>query len=195
MKPLPEIVGRHHPDLNEVFFTDVEVPASQLVGQLNNGWAMANGSLAHERGMVWLGAVMGLQEGRCAPARDAPGRLAKLGPSERGRARRSDRALVRRRAGRALPRLPRLREAGARRQRARAGADEADGSEARQRLALVGRRARGRARSRRLAADGPFTEWTWLEHYFVTFGGTISAGTSEIQRNIIAEKVLGLPRG
>ena len=39
------------------------------------------------------------------------------------------------------------------------------------------------------------SDWTWIERYFVAFGGTISAGSSEIQRNIIAEKVLGLPRG
>jgi hypothetical protein len=36
---------------------------------------------------------------------------------------------------------------------------------------------------------------TWAEAWFHTFGGTISAGSSEVQRNIIAEKVLGLPRG
>jgi alkylation response protein AidB-like acyl-CoA dehydrogenase len=39
------------------------------------------------------------------------------------------------------------------------------------------------------------TDIPWLERYFRTFGGTISAGSSEIQRNIVAEKVLGLPRG
>ena len=83
VKPLPEIVGRHHPDLNEVFFTGVEVPASQLVGQLGNGWAMANGSLAHERGMVWLTAVLGLQEAAARLLARAPRRLAKLGASER----------------------------------------------------------------------------------------------------------------
>ena len=35
---------------------------------------------------------------------------------------------------------------------------------------------------------------TWIERYFRTFGATIAAGSSEIQRNIIAERVLGLPR-
>jgi hypothetical protein len=44
--------------------------------------------------------------------------------------------------------------------------------------------------------DFSYTEraGSWYETYFHTFGGTISAGSSEIQRNIIAEKVLGLPR-
>ena len=38
-------------------------------------------------------------------------------------------------------------------------------------------------------------ECSWIERYFLSFGMTISAGSSEIQRNIIAERVLGLPRG
>jgi alkylation response protein AidB-like acyl-CoA dehydrogenase len=34
----------------------------------------------------------------------------------------------------------------------------------------------------------------WSKRYLQTYGGTISAGASEIQRNIIAQRVLGLPR-
>ena len=61
VRPLKEIVSPEFPDLNEVFLDDVMVPASNLVGELNDGWRMANGSLAHERSMVWLGSIMGIE--------------------------------------------------------------------------------------------------------------------------------------
>jgi len=195
VKPLPEIVGRHHPDLNEVFFTEVEVPASQLVGKLNDGWAMANGSLAHERGMVWLGSVMGLQAAAARLLAEAPRWLARMEATER--------ALSVDRIVRCYGDAQAARCLGYRGfAKGVAGGTAPEqalmklmSSEARQRLALVAHELRG---ARGLDASpqlGPFSEWTPLEQYFVTFGGTISAGSSEIQRNIIAEKVLGLPRG
>ena len=74
-------------------------------------------------------------------------------------------------------------------------------SEVRQRVSLVAAELQGAdalevgtvALDGHLAIDEP--QGTWLEQYFQSFANTISAGTSEIQRNIIAERVLGLPRG
>ncbi len=54
-RPFPSICGVDDLDFNEVFFTDVRVPAENLVGPLNGGWGVANGSLGHERTMMWLG--------------------------------------------------------------------------------------------------------------------------------------------
>ena len=39
-------------EFNEVFFTDVRVPADQIVGQRGEGWMVANATLTHERGML-----------------------------------------------------------------------------------------------------------------------------------------------
>src|SRR4051812_46718307 len=49
-------------DFNEVFFTDVRVPAENLVGPLNGGWGVASGSLGHERNMLWLSYADRLQD-------------------------------------------------------------------------------------------------------------------------------------
>ncbi|MBO0884530.1 MAG: acyl-CoA dehydrogenase family protein, partial [Mycobacterium sp.] len=54
-RPFPSICSADDLDFNEVFFTDVRVPAENLVGPLNKGWRVANGSLGHERTMMWLG--------------------------------------------------------------------------------------------------------------------------------------------
>jgi alkylation response protein AidB-like acyl-CoA dehydrogenase len=195
VKPLPEIVGRVHPDLNEVFFTDVEVPASQLVGQLNNGWAMAAGSLAHERGMVWLGSVMNLQEGAARLVAEAPAWLARMGELERAAS--IDgivRSWVDAQAARCLGyrAFAKLIAGGSAPEQALM---KLMSSEARQRLALTAHELRGASGLDATPQAGPWFEWSPFEQYLVTFGGTISAGSSEIQRNIIAERVLGLPRG
>ena len=42
--------------------------------------------------------------------------------------------------------------------------------------------------------DGPSTN-RWSHGFFMSFANTIAGGSSEIQRNIIAQRVLGLPRG
>ena len=98
---------------------------TNLVGELNNGWAMANGSLAHERGMVWVERGDGPRGGaRAAARRRTVARSTRLTADRAGRGRRPDRAAGHRHHGRPVPRLPRVRQAGPGRHRARAGADE-----------------------------------------------------------------------
>src|SRR5205823_304106 len=59
IRPLRHITGSA--DFAEVFFTDVEVPRQNLVGDMNDGWRITMGSLAHERGGLWVQAVAGVE--------------------------------------------------------------------------------------------------------------------------------------
>jgi alkylation response protein AidB-like acyl-CoA dehydrogenase len=171
-----------------VFFSDVVVPKENLVGEMNNGWAMASGSLAHERGMVWLSSVLHLEEGLTKLLAEAPDHLAKLGTQERAVV--TDRIMssyVDATAARALGYrgFAKLVRGGSAPEQALM---KAFCSESQRRMNLV---------AAEMTADHAVDigDWSWIERYYGTFGGTSSAGSSEIQRNIIAEKVLGLPRG
>ncbi len=200
VRPLPEIIRPEHPDLNEVFLSDVVVPASNLVGELNNGWAMANGSLAHERGMVWVSAVMGLEEALEQLLHDAPALTARMGDAERAIA--VDRIVqlaIDTTAARCLGYrgFAKLARGGSAPEQALM---KVYASEARQRVALVAAEIQG-ANALEVGTIDPDghqsidePQGTWLEQYFHSFANTISAGASEIQRNILAERVLGLPR-
>ena len=200
VRPLPEIIHPEHPDLNEVFLSDVVVPAENLVGELNNGWAMANGSLAHERGMVWVSAVMGLEEAMEKLLHDAPRLTERMTDAERAVAVDQivrlaiDTAAARCLGYRGFAKLARGGSA------PEQALMKVFASEARQRVALVAAEIQGAdaVEVGTVDMDGHQSidepQGTWLEQYFHSFANTISAGASEIQRNIIAERVLGLPR-
>jgi alkylation response protein AidB-like acyl-CoA dehydrogenase len=72
------------------------------------------------------------------------------------------------------------------------------GSEVAQRAARVATEAQGvdalEVEFRGMVEDESEGEMPWMRRYLQSFGATISAGASEIQRNIIAQRVLGLPR-
>jgi alkylation response protein AidB-like acyl-CoA dehydrogenase len=194
VRPLEEIVGRERPDLNEVFFTDVVVPADNLVGTLNNGWAMAGGSLTHERGMVWLDTVLSLEKTVHRALSEAPAALARLQPGQRPLvADQLVQSYVDSVAARCLGYrgFAKLVRGGTAPEQALM---KLFSSESNQRLALA---AAEMGADLAMDMDESFGEsdGAWIEWYFRTFGMTISAGSSEIQRNIVAEKVLGLPRG
>jgi alkylation response protein AidB-like acyl-CoA dehydrogenase len=194
VRPLPSIVEPRQPDLTEVFFDDVVVPMANLVGTMNNGWAMAGGSLAHERGMVWLQSVLALEEGVQRVLDVAPALLERMPNAERAVV--TDRVVnsyVDSVAARALG-----YRAFAKLVRGGTAPEQAlmkmFCTEAERRLNLVASEMSGDHALDALGGLSRYEGGSWTERYFLVFGSTISAGSSEIQRNIIATQVLGLPR-
>ncbi|MBW8486384.1 acyl-CoA dehydrogenase family protein [Actinomadura parmotrematis] len=181
-RPFGSITAPDDLDFNEVFFTDVRVPRANLVGDLNGGWKVAHGSLGHERMMLWLTFAEWMEN----VVRDAPAReewYATL--------------LMDLQALRLLGR----RQLAGDRDPAELSVLKLLGSEALQSASLHALEAQGAEALLHPAVTGPYNHMTletftasWFERYARTFGATIAGGTSEIQRNIIAERILGLPR-
>jgi alkylation response protein AidB-like acyl-CoA dehydrogenase len=199
VRPLPELTDRHHVDFNEVFFDGVVVPRDHLVGPLHQGWAISTGSLAHERGMMWLAAAARLDdmlEGLVALARESgpDGRRIGEGPTFRDAVAglyvdaqamwfMGYRGFAKFARGQASPEHSVLKLFGSEvAQRAARVASEAQGVDA------LDDEFQGRI------FDASHGRAPWARQYLQSFGATISAGASEIQRNIIAQRVLGLPR-
>jgi alkylation response protein AidB-like acyl-CoA dehydrogenase len=194
-RPFGSVIGPDDVDFNEVFFDDVVVPAENLVGELNEGWRVATGSLGHERAMLWLG-----DSDQLDGVIDAGGRALVEFALD-------DDPVVRDWYGRLIVDAHALRLLGYRAlAKTRKGLDPTEQSI----LKLFGSEAVQAANLNVLESLGShgfdtfepsperlgsrFELDNWFDRYLGTFSNTIAGGTSQIQRNIIAERILGLPR-
>jgi alkylation response protein AidB-like acyl-CoA dehydrogenase len=191
VRPLVQMTGTH--EFNEVFFTDVRVPAANVVGAVDDGWRLAKVTLGNERvslsgeGALW---------GRGPTAQDVVDLVRAHGGTDDVLLRQRLAALY---SESEVLRLIRMRTLAARLR----GLEP--GPEASVRKALADEHgqhvmelAKELAGTYGMLADrGPYGEADatgWNYGYLYARALTIGGGTSEVQRNVIGERVLGLPR-
>ena len=195
VRPLKQINGEE--DFNELFLEDVRVPRANVIGTINGGWDITITTLMHERQTLTFS--------RQLQSRNALADLLKLARTWRinGTIATQD-PLIRQQLAQACIESAVMKYSAYRglTKTLRGGAPGPEGSieklfwsEMYQRmlengLSMLGPYAQLVKGCARVPDDG---QWPHLMLY--SRGRTIAAGSSEIQRNIIAERVLGLPRG
>jgi alkylation response protein AidB-like acyl-CoA dehydrogenase len=188
VRPMPDVTGS--PLASQVYFKDVRVPAANLVGEENQGWYIATTTLNFERA-AQMGSIVGL--------RRAVEELARLHAERRGpdggatlfRRELADRMIevqvARMMAHRIVTMLERGQEPVY-----QASMMKTFLAETTQRVAQTGMRILGLSAALR-DERGPAV--TWVQRLYVaSLALTIGMGTSEVLRNVIATRGLGLPR-
>ena len=188
VRPLRHING--DAEFAEVFFNDAVVPLKNVIGELNQGWRITMGSLAHERGGLWIGGVNICQRA----INHIILMIKRLGLDQD--------PVIRRRVAELYSQVRGLRALGY-----KGFASFAQGSSAPEHSFMKVATTELSQTLYELAMDlhgaslavaepeGPQQGSRWQENFFTSLAATIGGGTSEIQRNIIATRVLGLPKG
>ncbi|MEV0147696.1 MULTISPECIES: acyl-CoA dehydrogenase family protein [unclassified Nonomuraea] len=180
VRPIVQMTGTS--EFNEVFFDGATTDAANVVGAPGDGWRVAMATLAHERGASTLGQQIGFRR-----------ELAKVIETARRTGAAED-PVLRDRLVRAWLELRIMRLNALRTMRPDPGPEASIGklywSEWHRRLGELAQAVQGRAGL--VARDGELDDLQRL--YLFSRADTIYAGSSEIQRNIIAERTLGLPR-
>jgi alkylation response protein AidB-like acyl-CoA dehydrogenase len=181
VRPLVQITG--DAEFCEIFFKDVRVPKSQVLGDPGNGWAVAMTTLLHERGTLGM-----------ALATRAQITAAELAEYARKLGRGSD-PIVRQKIAQHTIEARALQLNGYRAVTAvkRSGIPGPEGSI----LKLMWSELNQRMTETAVDIAGPagqVGEGEWIYQFLRSRANTIEAGTSEVLRNILAERVLGLPR-
>jgi alkylation response protein AidB-like acyl-CoA dehydrogenase len=182
VRPLVQITGEA--EFNEVFLDEVFVPDDQLVGELDNGWAVANTTLAHERGTNFPFKEQVVHEIHLADLFSEAAQRGSLDePAVADHLAQAfvELALLRLHNWRTLSRLARGDEPGAESSVVKLAWTDMTQHLSDAALEVMGSHA---------ALEGRWPrQWLWSK------AASIAGGTSEVQRTIIAERLLGLPRG
>ena len=203
VRPLKQLTGGA--EFNEVFFTNVVMPAENLVGDLHAGWRIAQTTLSYERGGNALSRVTNHQtrfarlievvsalERNGTPAIDDPLVRQKLGHIY------AEIEVLRYEALRILSRLEKGQRPGPESSIAKLHYSELDKriqETTQEILGPYGQLIEGEPDELALEPGAKFGDpGSWAFAFARSRGGTIAAGTSEIQKNILGERVLGLPK-
>lgn len=189
VRPLRQMSGDS--GFNEVFFSNVRVPASRVLGEVDKGWTTAITALMNERANLGAGIQVIFK-------RQLEALVARSRTVERNGRPASEDPLVRQKLAQAYLELEilRLNTNRALTSLSKSGVPGAEGSIQKLYWSEMNQRTQQYAQE----ILGPygqlkdFDKGMWEYGYLRTRGNTIEAGTSEIQRNIIAERVLGLPK-
>jgi alkylation response protein AidB-like acyl-CoA dehydrogenase len=177
VRPLRQITGEA--EFNEIFFTDVQVPRENLLGEIGGGWQVAMTTLLHERGTLGF-ALTGVLDSQVQ-------RLISL-----AKERAADDPIIRDRVAQEWIELQALKLTNYRSLTTlmQTGIPGPEGSGSKLHWSEQNQRLT------KLAMEilGGEDDGYWGYQQLRSRGNTIEAGTSEILRNIIAERVLGLPR-
>jgi alkylation response protein AidB-like acyl-CoA dehydrogenase len=182
----------------EVFLTDVEVPVTDLVGEENDGWKIAQSTLSAERGLAQLelsermAAAMSMVEALIRERR-SDGRSAIDDDSVREQfvTLQTEVVLFRRLCKKMVEDLVRRGGTGP-----ESSIVKVFYSELLQRMMAFGVSLAG-LDTHRLTfkpVSAGYESGRWMLDYIDSFGWVIAGGTNEIQRSLIGERVLGLPR-
>jgi alkylation response protein AidB-like acyl-CoA dehydrogenase len=183
VRPLRQITGES--EFGEVFFEDARVPRANLVGQIGEGWRIAMTVLMYERGAASLGHAERFGQ-------DIDALAATL--KEQGRLTGGARILVENEVMRANGIRTLANFADGKVPGAESSIEKVYWSEFDRRFRETAIELLGPGGQLLRTSPGARPEVDWAREFFWARAGTIYAGSSEVQRNIIAKRVLGLPQ-
>jgi alkylation response protein AidB-like acyl-CoA dehydrogenase len=190
VRPLVQMNGEA--DFCEVFFENVRVPRANLVGELNEGWKVANTTMVHERN--WLGASpQRLFDKLLERARELRRGGVPLTSNQLYRHRLADMQIdveaMRLHALRLLSNAIHKRQGGVENMVAKLV-----GTELHHRMALTAMDMLGDYGPLGRGEQSAFDRGVWSATWFGSIARMFGGGTSEIQKNVIAERGLGMPK-